>query len=242
MRRFYAPDLAGKDTIELSPEESRHASSVLRLKEGDVIGLFDGKGVSATGIVLGRSGKRLRVAVTPVREAGTAGPRITLAVAAIRPERMELIIQKACELGAAAIAPLMTERSIIRLSKDRWQAKTAKWRRTALESCKQCGRAEAPVVEEPRPFRDFINDRIAFDGIILPTLAREGIPLHRAFSTIKGNRLLILIGPEGDFTPDEAALAVSKGAQSVTLGSLVMRSETAALYVLAAAQFYWQSR
>ncbi len=238
MRRFVIdPKSIHEGVVELSKEESHHALAVFRLKGGDVVELFDGQGKSFEGVVVGQKQGRVSVMVNRNKAAQTTGAEITLAVSVIKPERMELLIEKACELGVAAIQPLHTERSVVKLSAERWESKLKRWQKIALESCKQCGRAQAPRVLAPVPFEHFVRTA-DFDLKLIPTLAVASKPLHTVLDRGAQTRgAAVLIGPEGDFSGREAESAVAAGFQAVSLGPLVLRSETAALYVLSVLNF-----
>ena len=166
---------------------------------------------------------------------------ITLAVSVIKPERMELLIQKSCELAAHSVIPLISERTVVRLSRERWQSKIQRWQKIARESCKQCGRSLVPVIQPVMEFKKFAETISQYDLSLIPTLA---LPVQGFCCTLNANKsaksLLILIGPEGDFSRNEALLAVERGAKPVSLGPLVLRSETAALYALAVVNFFYQ--
>ena len=246
MPRFHVlSDLTQDQTILLDQKESRHALRVLRLNEGEVVELFDSSGHTARGIVAGKEGGRLRISID--RSAALPGRgegndvRITLAAAVIKPERMELMIQKASELGVHALWPVLTERTVVRLSSERWRSKLERWRKIALESCKQCGRSVIPEIGAVRSLNELLPLLPEFDTVLIPTLAVEGESLYNVLRKNSSSvRILVLIGPEGDFSAKEARSALEAGALPVTLGPLVLRSETAALYALSAAQFYYR--
>ena len=232
--------------VFLNPKESHHAVSVLRVKTGDAVDLIDGEGNSFKGIVTiaHNSGLEVRVETklnTKISSKDAPGSfRVTLAVSAIKTERMELLIQKACELGVHEIIPMRSERSIIKLSKERWQEKIKRWQKIASESCKQCGLAAIPKISESVDFKDVFTGQRKFDGILIPTLSATTKPLYDTLKKSPAGGLLVLIGPEGDFTKKETELAVSHGALPVSLGPLVLRTETAAIYVLSVINFFYR--
>jgi len=237
--RFYAKDPAVENgTVLLDKKESRHALSVLRLSTGDAVEIFDGKGGCFSGVVAGSSDGRLRVPLN--RNEPAHGPeeaffRASLAISVIKPERMDWLIEKSCELGAFSIFPFVSERSVIRLSRERWQNKLERWQKIAIASCKQCGRRRLPDIRPVQDFATFLKNTEKSEAMMIPTLAVRGRHLREAmtaFGTHKG--VTVMIGPEGDFSEKEVKTAVSYGAIPVDLGRLVLRSETAALYVLSA--------
>ena len=245
MHRFQIdPALVRNGSILLDAKESHHAVSVLRLKPGERVGLMDGQGRAFKGVVAGIESGRLRVRMEerPTAEAvpGPLHVQITLAVSVIKPERMELLIQKACELGVHAIIPVRSERSVVRLSKERWEEKIKRWRKIAAESCKQCGLPMTPQIHEAVELKNVLSGSSGYDKILIPTLAGTTGPLYETLKKSAPGRLLALIGPEGDFSDQEVASAVACGAEPVSLGPLVLRTETAALYLLSALNFFYR--
>ena len=128
----------------------------------------------------------------------------------------------------------------MRLSKERWDSKLERWRKIALESCKQCGRDLAPEIRALVPFKDLVAGFGSFDEILIPTLAVPGEDLGRTLKGSKAKKVLVVVGPEGDFTEKEVEEAVRHGAKPVSLGPLVMRSETAAIYLLSSLTFFYR--
>ncbi|MGH7198779.1 MAG: 16S rRNA (uracil(1498)-N(3))-methyltransferase [Candidatus Omnitrophota bacterium] len=243
MRRFFIdPNAIEGNVVTLSREESHHAVSVLRLKKGDGLDLFDGRGNQFGGRVVdikeGSVSVRLEPAAAVSGNFAALPVEVTLAVSVIKPDRMDTLIQKAAELAASAIVPVLSERSVVKLSGERWEGKVKRWRKIALESCKQCGQPRIPEISAPRRFEDVLADSGRYDKILIPTLAVRGDILYKTLSVSGAKRILALIGPEGDFTPEEVKLACSRGAAPVSLGPLVLRSETAALYLLSVLNFY----
>lgn len=218
--------------VTLSAEESHHALRVMRLKIGDAVEMIDGEGGVFDGVVAGKKAGRLSVSVRQSRAAATL-ETVTLGMALIKPDRMDWLVEKACEIGVRAIVPVLTDRTTVRLARERWESKAARWKKIAAESCKQCGRGTVPDVSLPVRFSDMLGVFGKYDRVLLPTLARPGVSLDTALDDAS-QRTLVLIGPEGDFTEREARAACDQGAHCVTLGRSILRSETAALYVLSA--------
>lgn len=242
-RFFISPAAVKTGIFQLNEKESRHALQVLRLKKGDGLELFDGEGNSFSGCVIGETHGRLSVRVEEPQKIEEPDFFATLGISVIKPERMEWLVEKSCELGASAIQPLFSQRSVIKLSRERWQNKISRWRKIALETCKQCGRSRVPAVEEPLDFKNYARGFKNFDLALIPTLA---VPRHpplglvlRKHSTAK--RVLGLIGPEGDFTREEVKMAIGGGAEPVSLGKRVLRSETAAVYLMSVFNFAFSS-
>jgi 16S rRNA (uracil1498-N3)-methyltransferase len=240
MHRFY---LAPNDwsSAELTGSEAHHARSVLRFGTGDRVVLFDGRGREATAEIssLEAGAVRLRIlqeAVTPPLRA-----HISLAQAIPKRKNMDLIVQKAVEIGAAEICPLLSARTVVQLDPESAAQKQAKWQTVALEAAKQCGQNWLPQVHEPSSPNEFFSAHPAasYDLRLIGSLQPGAQHLKKIladYAEAQGGarpaRVLMLIGPEGDFTPAEIALARSHGCLPLTLGPIILRVETAAIYCL----------
>jgi len=239
----------------LTGTEAHHARGVLRLQPGDRVVLFDGQGREATAEItaLDSAAVRLQIlqeAVTPPLRA-----RITLAQAIPKGKNMDLIVQKSVEIGATEIFPLLSARTVVHLDPGSAAQKRAKWQTVALEAAKQCGQNWLPRIHFPRSPDAFFRE---IETAISPVGAEAGMSPASRFDlrlvgslqpgarhlkniladyaqTYHGARpasVLMLIGPEGDFTPAEIALARSHGCTPLTLGPIILRVETAAIYCL----------
>lgn len=240
MHRFHIPPGTAKaDEVQLAPEESHHAVRVLRLEVGDAVTLLDGAGVEARGEVLAADKRAVRVRVRE-RIVHPALPcAVTLLQALPKGRLMDSIVEKATELGAARIVPLLTEHTISRPDEDSAASKLDKWRTTALEAVKQCGNPWLPRIEPPVRLADFLRRNERFDLALVASLHPGARPLRAVFEEFQAreNRrpatASVWVGPEGDFSPQEIAALVSAGVQPITLGPLVLRCDTAAVAVLA---------
>ncbi len=242
MHRFYIPPSAWNlAALRLDEAESHHCLSVLRLQPGDKVVVFDGQGHEATAQITA-DGTRREVHLQTLHKAKSAplSCRITLAQAVPKGKNMDLIVQKATELGAAAIAPLLSERTIARVEGEEGAAaKQAKWQAVVIEAAKQCGQNWLAEVALPRTLKDFFAQQAGFDLMLIASLqpdARHLRPLLEEYATSHGGArpasALILVGPEGDFTPAEIGQARSAGCRAITLGPIILRTETAAIYCL----------
>jgi len=211
----------------LSPAETHHCLHVMRRKVGDTISVFDGRGQEAQCAITraGKDGVQLQV----LQRNRTAPLRCRLTLAQAVPKKnMDLIVQKATELGVAEIYPLLSERTVVEAT-----GKLDRWRGIALESCKQCGNNWLPEIHPPQKASAFLNAPGSHDLKLIASLQPDALPLKTILAdTPPPPSVLILIGPEGDFTPAELAQAKSAGCRPLSLGPLVLRSETAALYTL----------
>ncbi len=229
MHRLYVPpgQLAGAPRVKLTADQSRHLLTVLRLAPGAEIEVFDGAGGRFRAVLAGQDleiGARL----------ATDGRKmdVVLVQALAKGEKMDLIVQKATELGVTRIVPLTADRAVVRLDADRGRSRAERWRRIAQEASRQCGRADVPRIDEPRGWDGVFalareEDRRA---LLLDPEERE----LRLGAAARGvSRLLLAVGPEGGFSGEEKAVAAQATFVPVGLGPLVLRSETAGLAALA---------
>ncbi len=227
MHRFYLPNL---QQPLLRAEEAHHALHVLRLKVGDALNVFDGRGHEAQVSLTEITKDSVRLTILQRSNTPSLPCRITLAQA-IPKKNMDLIVQKATELGVASIVPLISERSVVKLDED--SKRIERWRGIALDACKQCGNNWLPEIQPPQKARDFLTSPGKFDLKLIGSLQPDSKPLKAILGVAaKPSSILILIGPEGDFTPAELALAKSAGCLPLSLGPLVLRADTAAIYTL----------
>ena len=278
MHRFYIPlENWNPDALVLRQSEAHHARDVLRMKRGDKAILFNGEGREITAEVIELHRDEIRLRKLHETETPPFRCRITLGQAIPKGKSMDLIVQKAVELGAAEIAPIISERTIVTLHAKEAAQKRAKWRQVAIEAAKQCGQNWLPHVHTPRTLREFFSDvatglrpvaqetshrdvATTFDLRLIGSLQPDAQHLKKILADyshdlrpsssigrgnksapeqvgldkvrLKPDRVLILIGPEGDFTPAELALAKSHGCLPITLGPIILRVETAAIYCL----------
>jgi 16S rRNA (uracil1498-N3)-methyltransferase len=160
-----------------------------------------------------------------------------LAQALIKPERFDWVVQKATELGVDRVTPLVTERTLVRPMRDSAQRKLTRWQRIAREAAMQCGRSSIPAIDVAQPFDQFAPSLARYSLVLMPTISVTARPLNAELEGLKeAAAAMTLIGPEGDFTLEEVALAQRYGARAVSLGRLTLRSETAAIATLAILQ------
>jgi 16S rRNA (uracil1498-N3)-methyltransferase len=240
-RRFYAePEafLSREGLVTLSDEESRHLRDVLRLRAGDEATVFDGRGREFACVVRDTGGRK-GGAKLEVREAvEPPGPEppvfLLLAVALLKGEKFDLVVQKATELGAGMIKPLVTKRSDVRLRDERdAEHRVERWRRLALEAAKQSGRARVPLVTRPFRFETFVTAEPGMDFLRLMFSERGGAGLDSVYAEGKSrpSDVAALVGPEGGWDDEEITRAREHGWTVVTLGGRTLRAETAAIAV-----------
>jgi 16S rRNA (uracil1498-N3)-methyltransferase len=228
------PIVAGAERW-LPPGAVRHVQ-VLRLQPGDALVLFDGRGGEhdATLIHLGRSEAGVRVGAHRAVERELARA-VTLAVGMPANERMDTLVEKATELGAAAIQPLVCERSVLRLQGERALKKQRHWQGVAIAAAEQSGRTRLPQVHEVAAFADWVQRWPSPGGATCWLLDPDSAaPLAAAVAALPGAAgVAMLSGPEGGLAPAERALALRAGFVAVDLGPRVLRADTAPLAALA---------
>lgn len=243
MHRCYAPgvDFAAVSTLDIEGEEARHALKVMRLRVGDECEVFNGCGQAAVGRIASTAGSSF-LTLADLQPLPPMPPvaGITLALAVPKGSNMDLIVQKAVEMGVQRIVPLMTERTIVRLDARDAAAKTAKWSRTVLEACKQCGVNTMPVVEAPQSYAAFLRREdlpaLKLQCAIVPHARPLRELLEQARAVGQGDCVL-LVGPEGDFSPAEYAAGEAAGYLPASLGPIILRVETAVFLAVASARY-----
>jgi 16S rRNA (uracil1498-N3)-methyltransferase len=222
--RIYTPEpFAPGDRIAIRGDELHHAARAVRVREGEEVELFDGKGIAAHGVITAVEHDQLVVNVLTIIDAREARLSVTLAMSIIALDRFELVLQKATELGVRSILPIVTERVDIR--PERYRGKQERWERIIFEAVKQSGRARTPQLEAPLPYPEAIarpGAKIVFDADAEPSPPVDG---PQAVQTI-------FIGPEGGWSEREIELARAAGARFRRLGPRRLRAETAAIVAL----------
>jgi 16S rRNA (uracil1498-N3)-methyltransferase len=239
MHRFYLPpERCAGETLRLDGREAHHALHVLRLKRGELVTVLDGVGNEFMCAVedCGRNVVTLSVSLKNFVPALPCA--ITLLQAVPKGKIIESIIQKSVELGARRIVPILSERVVTQLDDEDAENKRDKWQNVAVEAIKQCGATWLPKIEAPMTIEQFLARKEKFDLSLVGSLQKERRhprEILRGFET-KQKRLPqsvgVWIGPEGDFTLDELKAIQNSGAQPISLGNLVLRVETAAVYCL----------
>ena len=235
-RRFYAPPSSfTRDSVHLDTDEARYLREVLRLKVGEQVYVFNGEGREfRCTIEEARRDSSLLKVVEEIEPARTESPlSLTLAVALLKGEKFDLVVQKATELGVTAITPVTTKLADIRF-RDQSDAKkrVTRWQRIALEAAKQSGRAAVPTVGEPRTFSTLVSEAPP-SSLRLMFSERDGNSLSQLIEsqTQPLESLTAVVGSEGGWTDEELGLAREHGWQVVTLGGRTLRAETAAIAV-----------
>ncbi|WP_041646862.1 16S rRNA (uracil(1498)-N(3))-methyltransferase [Aromatoleum aromaticum] len=234
--RFFFPcPLPDSGEIELPDALAHHALRVLRLRDGDPLVLFDGRGgeLAARLQVRGRDALAVRDEYHALERESPLS--LVLVQALASGEKMDWIVQKAVELGTSALVPLQAERCVLKLSGERAHKRVAHWRQVAISACEQSGRNRVPEIEPITGLREYlasaaVGSRLVLtpvEGRRLASLARPDAALH------------LLVGPEGGWSDEELAMCRAAGCVPVGLGPRVLRTETAGLAAVAALQALW---
>ncbi|MFL6519080.1 MAG: 16S rRNA (uracil(1498)-N(3))-methyltransferase [Chthoniobacterales bacterium] len=239
MHRFYlAPEQWNPDAIVLTGAEAHHGRNVLRLDAGDKIVVFDGRGHEVTAEITSVDSSQIRLRKLHQAKTPPLRCQITLAQAIPKGKNMDLIVQKAVEIGAAEIAPILSDRTVVRLDEESAASKQSKWQTIAIEAAKQCGQNWLPRVQVPQTMAQFFQQSHRFDLQLIGSLQSDAVHLKKILAEYFAEHrdrpasVLMLVGPEGDFTPAELSLARSHGCRPITLGPIVLRVETASIYCL----------
>lgn len=248
MHRFYlTPTDCRGDLLTLPESEAHHAARVLRVRKGERVVVLDGAGTEILGEVAESSGSRLNIRVMQRNSIAPLPYQVTLLQALTRGRTMDLIVQKATELGVTRIVPIISERSVPQVSDDEGDSRVTKWELTVSEAIKQCGSAWRPLIGSPQTAQAFLSSGERFDLSLVASLKPDSMHPRVQFEAFvrehqrRPKSVAVWIGPEGDYTPAEMNAILSAGALPVTLGQLVLRSETAAIYCLSVINYELQA-
>ena len=232
-RLFIDQPLRTDEPVALDRRTHDHAVKVLRLRAGDRLCLFNGRGGEFAATLTSGPDRTLQALVgefTPDRTESPLNVRLLQGIS--RGERMDYTLQKAVELGVGEIVPLVTERTVLRLAGEREARRLAHWRGVVLAACEQSGRTRLPPVGEPRPFATQLAQPLDGAGLLLDPRAGQALMQTGPYQ----GTVNVLIGPEGGLSPTEVATAQAAGYCGVRIGPRVLRTETAAVVALALLQ------
>lgn len=242
MRRFFvSPEVFADGCATISGDLFRHMAKVLRLKPGAAVLLADGRGSEFTGIIdsIGKESLVVSIQESCVAPPVAAVPRITLFQGLPKGDKLEFILQKTTELGVAEVIPFIAARSVPRIRKGEEAEKVVRWQRIVQEAARQSGRSSVPQVSLAGSLAEVVN----MSGHGVKFLLWEGEKVNRLKDTLaelpKPETIALIVGPEGGLSAEEAATATDGGFIPVSLGPRVVRTETAALVMMAILQFYW---
>ncbi len=238
--RFYVPDLdASTARVALPDDEAEHLVRVLRLGAGAEIEVFDGRGGlwRAEVIEAGKRSAAVRV-IDPVPPAPEVGVSLTLVISVLKADKMDDVVRDVVMLGAAAIVPVVSDRSEISLSNVEKSQRVARWQRIAVSSAKQCGRAVVPVVAAAQTFAAYLAG--ASDAVRLICVEPSaGTEVRTVQDIAKPHAAHVIVGPEGGWADEELSAAFQSGALAVSLGGRTLRADAAPLVALTALLTIW---
>ena len=254
MHRFYLPrKMIEKEGLVLSGSEAHHCHHVLRLSEGDRLIVFDGEGHEHLCKIVEASAKKISLAEVQKQTTTPLPFRVTLAQAIAKGKTMDTIIQKATELAVHRIIPVSSERTVVQLdskpsSGKKPDRKIERWREIVIEAAKQSGNNWLPQIEPVQTVKQLAGEVRYFDLSLVGSLQPASKFLKSHLDDFAGEKkrlpssVLICIGPEGDYTPAEVSLLQAAGCRPITLGQIVLRSDTAAIYALSTLAYELQTR
>lgn len=227
--------LAADLELQLDDSASRHVCQVLRLGDGDRLVLFNGDGCRYPARIISADKKKARVRVDDCDSQSLESPlAIHLGIALSKGDRFDWVLQKATELGVAAITPLQTQRVDVKLNRERAQKKQRHWQQVIVSACEQCGRNRLPALAEPQALSDWLTSVEAEQKWVLSPAHEGGLKPGQSASSAA-----LLVGPEGGFEDNEIHLALDQGFRALQLGPRILRTETAPLAAISILQFCW---
>ena len=249
MRRFFLePHHCTGNEVRLTSEEAHHAANVLRIRVGEKVAVLDGAGQECHCVVLTVDQDLVRLSVVARNRLPVSTCRLWLVQALIKGKAMDWVIQKATEIGAERIITVKADRSVAQVEDEAVEMRLAKWNAIAIEAIKQCGSPWLPKIDAPASVELCQRKLDAADLVLLASLEsarkhpRQWVDQFRSEKGRAPNVIAIWIGPEGYFTPQETNSIESAGALPISLGPLVLRSETAAVYALSVLNYEMQAQ
>jgi 16S rRNA (uracil1498-N3)-methyltransferase len=218
-----------------------HARDVLRLNPGDEVAVFDEKGNEYICLIIELTPDEILLQIKNKRKPKAGEVKITIACAIPKKSKMDEIIDKLTQLGVDRIIPLETERVIVKLDNTKKAERLKRWEKIALSASQQSQRSNVPDIEPIQGIKEVLSKSRNYDLKLIPTLEGSRKTLKEIFVKAKAGNILVLIGPEGDFTDEEVALAKKSGCIPITLGQLVLRVDTAAIAVASFIRLYENS-
>jgi 16S rRNA (uracil1498-N3)-methyltransferase len=248
MPQFYLPPPWETQKPHPLPAELLHHLRVRRISEGEVIPIFDGQGQIASATLISLGNKTGELTITAVKQdTQSESPYgITLAQGLAGGDKMDWVIEKGVETGASRITPLQCERSVIKLHRssdaERAQKRLIHWRAITQSACEQCERTVLPQVEPIQAIADYLSEasKDQFNDTLKLIFCTGDHPfLAKTIASLPAQNVILLIGPEGGFTPEEIGLAMKAGFQAVSLGKRILRTETAGIAAISTIHAIW---
>jgi len=242
MARFFLPRERIRDHRGvISGPELVHLKKALRLQPGDPVTVFDGSGLEYAAVIRSLSSEQAEIEMLHCYQANRESPLETiLAVGLTKGEKLDWVIEKATELGVLAIVPFVSVHAVPRWDEAKAKKRSERWAKIALSAAKQCGRTRVPQIEPPCAFEGLARRSWPHTLKLFFWEKEQDRSLQDAYKKRSDARsVLLVVGPEGGFSAEEASLAREQGFELVTLGRRILRAETAALSALTLAQYLW---
>ncbi len=237
MHRFYIEQISGDKAVLTDVAQLHRIRDVLRLKAGDTIIVFDSSGHEYKATITSVGKKRVELNLTPLKARKNSDIRLTVACAIPKAGRMDDIIDHLTQLGVERIVPMITDRVVVKLDTTAWEARLSRWQKIAQSAAQQCQRSSVPVISPVTDVKEVINKSQKFDMKLILHLTGKRSLIKDVLAKSRPKNILVLIGPEGDFTFEEVELALQNGFVPVSLGDTVLRVATAAVAVTAYIRF-----
>ena len=242
MHRFYAPDFSSAGEVQLPEDEAQHLARVLRLRAGDAVAIFDGKGREALARVASVTSRRVTLHVVEPRAAAPE-PRVavTLAQSLLKSDKMDRVIRDAVMLGVAAVQPFVSRRTDVPMKAVARGGRQDRWDRTVISSVKQCGRAVVPPVHETKEFGELLQSTAGKTRLMF---VEPGAGSDVAeMTSLEGQRptdAMVMVGPEGGWDAQEIADAAAAGVTLLSFGARVLRADAAGAAVISVLRYIWR--
>lgn len=242
VHRFYAPNFPSAGEVQLPDDEARHLVRVLRLRSGDPVAIFDGRGREALARVASIASRRVSVRVVEPRPAAPeARVSVTLAQALLKSDKMDRVIRDAVMLGVTAVQPFVSRRTDVPIKAVTKGGRRDRWERTVIASVKQCGRAVVPPVHDTQEFAPWLQ---ATAGRTRLMCVEPGAGAAVAdVTSLEGQRpseAIVLVGPEGGWDPQEVADAAAAGVTLLSFGGRILRADAAGAAVVSVLRYVWR--
>jgi len=237
MHRFYIEKIEGDDIKLTDDAQLHHIRDVLHLKVGDAVIIFDRAGHEYKATIASIAKKQVELTLAPLKTKRNQNIKLTIACAIPKGRYMDDIIDYLTQLGVERIIPVLTDRVVVKLDTAAIQNRLLRWRKIAQSAAQQCQRSNIPVISPVTNIKDVISDSQDFDLKLIPHLSGKRRLIKNILSKGSYKNIIVLIGPEGDFTPKEVSLALHNDFTPVSLGDTVLRVATAAIAVASYIKF-----
>jgi 16S rRNA (uracil1498-N3)-methyltransferase len=237
MHRFLVNNIRGDNVVLTDAVQLHHIRDVLRLKVNDEVVVFDNRGHEYKATIISSSKKQVDFKVVPLQKPRVNKISLTVACAIPKGSHMDAIVDGLTQLGVASIIPMQTERVVVKLDSARAEGRLQRWQKIARSAAQQCQRSDIPFISPVTDIKKVITDARSFDLKMMPHLTGGRVLIKDIITRNQPRNIIVLIGPEGDFTPAEVELALHNDFTPISLGDTVLRVETAAIAVAAYIRF-----